>query len=187
MRIVKTIFETVHIIEPKVYTDNRGFFFESYQKERLQQLGICSDFVQDNISFSKNIGTIRGMHFQTLPNPQIKLIRVLRGSIENFFVDIRKDSPTYKKFDSVILSAANKLLLYLPIGFANGFKTIENDCEIQYKVDRYYAPESDRAFAYNDSGIGINWDVANPILSEKDSNAIVFSEIDNPFIFGENS
>lgn len=186
MNIIKTIFESVLLIEPKVFKDNRGFFFESFQKEKLKLLGIDREFIQDNHSFSKDADTIRGMHFQSPPNAQAKLIRVIRGSIENFIIDIRKNSPTFKQFDSVQLSSENKLQLYIPPGFANGFKTLERNCEILYKVDKYYAPESDISFAYNDSEIGINWNTSSPILSNRDQDAPSFSDIKTPFIYGEN-
>ncbi len=187
MRIVKTIFESVYLIKPNLFKDNRGFFFESYQKEKLKRLGIDKNFVQDNHSYSKEAGTVRGMHFQSPPNAQVKLIRVLRGLIKNYFVDIRKNSPTFMRFDSVVLSSENKSLLYLPAGFANGFITLVDNCEILYKVDNYYAPDSDKSFAYNDSKIGIDWGISSPILSERDSKAPLFSEIDTPFLYGENS
>lgn len=187
MIITKHIFDSVLLIQPEVFEDNRGFFFESFQKEKLLTLGIKNNFIQDNQSFSKDSGTIRGMHFQSPPHAQAKLIRVIRGSIMNVVIDIRKGSPTYKKFERVELSSQNKLLLYLPVGFANGFKTLEDDCEIQYKVDKYYAPESDNSFAYDDKDINIAWDVKRPILSERDKKAPPFSEIDTPFVYGENS
>ena len=187
MKIIKNIFDSVLLIQPQVFTDNRGFFFESYQKEKLLVIGIKENFIQDNQSFSKDSDTVRGMHFQSPPHAQTKLIRVIRGSILNVVIDIRKGSPTFKKHKTFELSSENKLLLYLPVGFANGFKTLEDDCEIQYKVDKYYAPESDNSFAYNDKDINIGWDVKRPILSERDKNAPSFSEIDIPFLYGENS
>ena len=185
MQIVNTIFDSVFLITPKVFYDNRGFFLESYQKEKLSQLGIHTEFVQDNHSLSKDVGTIRGMHFQSPPHAQAKLIRVLAGTIENFIVDIRKNSPTYKQFDSVKLSSENKQFLYIPKGFANGFKTLTTNCEVLYKVDNYYSLESDKTFLYNDTEIGIEWDVESPVLSEKDKKALPFSEIKIPFIYGE--
>ncbi len=187
MKIIKTIFDSVLLIKPQVFEDNRGFFFESYQKEKLLTLGISNDFIQDNQSFSKDADTIRGMHFQSPPHAQAKLIRVIGGAILNVVIDIRKGSPSFKKYDTFELSSENKLLLYLPIGFANGFKTLEADCEIQYKVDNYYAPEFDNSFAYNDSEIGIKWDVQSPILSERDAKAPRLEEIQTPFVYGENS
>ncbi len=186
MEIIKTIFESVHLIRPNLLEDNRGFFFESYQKEKLKQLGIDKEFIQDNHSYSKETGTIRGMHFQSPPNAQTKLIRVISGSIKNYFVDIRKNSPTFKQFYSVELSSENKLLLYLPVGFANGFITLVENCEILYKVDNYYAPDSDKSFAYNDSEIDINWGISSPILSKKDMIALPLSEIGTPFLYGKN-
>ncbi len=185
MQLIKTIFESVLLIEPNLFKDNRGFFFESYQKKKLKLLGIEREFVQDNHSFSKDIGTIRGMHFQSPPNAQAKLIRVLSGSVTNYIVDIRKNSPTFKQFDFVQLSSENKLLLYIPVGFANGFKTLEENCEVLYKVDNFYAPESDHSFAYNDIEIGIDWGISTPVLSERDEKAPLFSEIETPFLYGD--
>ncbi len=187
MRITKTIFESVHILEPKLYEDNRGFFYESYQKDSFKLLGINTIFMQDNHSYSKDAGTVRGMHFQAPPFAQIKLIRVLKGKIRNYFIDIRKNSPTYLQFDFVELSSDNKLLLYLPVGFANGFQTLEPDCEIHYKVDKKYDPDSDNTFQYNDTKIGIGWKVSSPILSGKDKDALPYTEIGTPFVYGENS
>lgn len=187
MEIIKTIFESVYLIKPNLFEDNRGFFFESYQKEKLKLLGIDKEFIQDNHSYSKEAGTIRGMHFQSPPNAQTKLIRVTSGSIKNYFVDIRKNSPTFKQFDFIELSSENKLLLYLPVGFANGFITLVENCEILYKVDNYYDPDSDKSFTYNDREIGIDWCMSSPILSQKDKIALPFSEIGTPFLYGENS
>jgi len=187
MIIIENIFDSVLLIKPKVFEDNRGFFFESYQKEKLRSIGIENDFIQDNQSFSKDAGTIRGMHFQSPPHAQAKLIRVIQGSIQNYIIDIREDSPTFKQFKSIELSAENKLLLYLPFGFANGFKTLTKNCEIQYKVDNYYNPESDNSFAYNDSEINIDWNIDYPILSERDKNAPSLAEVGTPFIYGDNS
>lgn len=187
MQIENKFFEKVLVIKPKIFADNRGFFYESYQFEKCKALGIDMAFLQDNHSYSKEAGTIRGMHFQNPPNAQSKLIRVVRGAIINKIVDIRRNSPTFLNFESVELSAENNLFLYIPVGFANGFETLTNDCEVLYKVDAYYAPESDMSFAFNDPEIGINWNVKKPILSERDSIAPKFAEIDTPFVYGENS
>ncbi len=185
MQIVKTIFDSVLLIEPKLFVDNRGFFFESYNHAVYQKLGIDIKFIQDNHSLSNKAGTIRGMHFQADPNAQCKLIRVIRGEVINYFVDIRKNSPTYKKFNSVKLSAENKRQLFIPAGFANGFKTLKDDTEVLYKVDKPYSPQNDRTFRFDDSEVGINWEITEPILSDRDKNAPTFAEVDNNFIFEE--
>ena len=187
MQIEKILFDKVLVIKPQIFSDNRGYFFESYQYEKCKALGITSVFVQDNHSYSKDAGTVRGMHFQIPPNAQSKLIRVIRGAIINFVVDIRKNSPAFMKYEFVELSSDNNLFLYIPVGFANGFQTLTDDCEVLYKVDNFYAPESDMSFAYNDPQIGIDWKLDKAILSERDKKAPLFSDISTPFVYGENS
>ncbi len=181
MKIIKTELEGVLIVEPNVFGDERGWFMESYSKQKFEKLGIDFDFIQDNHSFSTKKGTLRGLHFQKNPKAQTKLIRCTSGSILDVAVDIRKESPTYKKWIAIELSAENKKQLLIPKGFAHGFLTITDNVEIQYKVDEYYSPENDRSIFYADEEININWGVKNPILSKKDLEALRLSEIDNDF------
>jgi len=183
MKILKKLIENVLVIEPTIFEDNRGIFFESFSHKKMQELGIFEKFLQDNHSMSKQRGTIRGMHFQSAPMAQSKLVRVVSGEIENFVVDIRSESETFQKYDSVVLSNKNKLILYIPKGFANGFKTMTDNVEVLYKVDNYYSPENDYSFRYDDSDIGIDWKVDNPVLSERDFKAPLFSEIKKKAIF----
>ena len=181
MEVIKTDFEGLYVVVPKVFGDNRGWFFESYTKERYESFGLVADFVQDNQSYSKEKGTIRGLHFQKNPMAQLKLIRCTRGRIIDTVVDIRKNSPTYKKHFSIELSPENAKQLWIPRGFAHGFVTLTEDCEIQYKVDNYYSPECDRSIKYNDPEFGIDWGVENPILSQKDINAPLLADSDADF------
>lgn len=185
MKIFETKLNGVIIIAPFVFDDNRGFFFESYSKSKYEKKGIFNTFVQDNQSLSKNKGTIRGMHYQLLPKAQSKLIRVISGEMVNYVVDIRKGSPTFAQHISITLTAKNKKQLYIPKGFANGFCTLSDNCEIIYKVDDYFSPEHDRCFLWNDPDINIDWPVKEPILSERDKNAPLFKDAENNFVYSE--
>lgn len=159
------------IIRPKRLADARGWFSETWNKSRLEAEGIAIDFCQDNHSLSQDKGTIRGLHFQTPPYAQTKLVRCLRGRIFDVAVDIRRSSPTYGHWAGVELTAENGKQLLIPKGYAHGFLTLEPDCEIAYKVDAYYSAENDGGIAWNDAIIGIDWplDVLDPMLSEKDA------------------
>lgn len=183
MKIVATEIKDLLIVEPQVFGDHRGWFFESYSNNKLKAQGLDCDFVQDNHSYSAQKGTLRGLHFQLNPKAQAKLVRCTRGAILDVAVDLRKGSPTYKKWVSVELSAENKKQLFIPKGFAHGFLTLTDDVEVQYKADEYYAPEFDRSIAYNDMEIGISWGVLNPILSAKDKSAPKLCDSDINFIF----
>lgn len=178
MNIIKTKLEDVLIIEPKVFGDNRGWFTETYSKEKL---GLDIDFIQDNHSFSGKKGTLRGLHFQTNPKAQTKLVRCTKGEILDVAVDIREGSPTYKQWVAVELTADNKKQLLIPKGFAHGFLTLTDDVEVQYKVDEYYSPECDRSIRFDDAEIDVNWGIENPILSEKDLNAPLLKDCDINF------
>lgn len=171
MNIIKTEIEDVLIIEPKVFGDHRGWFTETYSKEKFKELGINIDFIQDNHSLSAQKGTLRGLHFQLNPKAQTKLVRCTKGKILDVAVDIRDGSPTYKKWVAVELTEDNKKQLLIPKGFAHGFLTLTDDVEVQYKVDEYYSPENDRSIRYDDPEIGVAWGIEDPILSEKDLNA----------------
>ncbi|SHE83175.1 dTDP-4-dehydrorhamnose 3,5-epimerase [Alkalibacter saccharofermentans] len=181
MYIIKTDIEDVLIIEPKVFGDHRGWFTETYSKEKFREFGIDIDFIQDNHSLSAQKGTLRGLHFQLDPKAQTKLVRCTKGKILDVAVDIREGSPTYKKWVAVELTEENKKQLLIPKGFAHGFLTLTDDVEVQYKVDEYYSPENDRSIRYDDPEIGVVWDVDCPILSDKDLNAPLLKESDINF------
>ncbi|HAV78535.1 MAG TPA: dTDP-4-dehydrorhamnose 3,5-epimerase [Anaerolineae bacterium] len=172
MNLVPTHIPDIIIIEPKVFEDKRGFFFESYQQNQFKSAGIDMDFVQDNHSKSF-YGTLRGLHYQ-IKHPQGKLIRVIAGEIFDVAVDIRLNSPTFGKWVGDYLSADNKKMLWIPPGFAHGFYVTSSDAEVIYKATDYYAPEWERTIAWNDSTINIQWPLngETPILSFKDSAGI---------------
>ena len=182
MNFIKTDIPEVIIIEPKVFGDDRGYFVETFRADKLEEfLGFQVNFCQDNESKSKK-GVLRGLHYQLPPFAQSKLVRVIKGRVLDIAVDIRKGSPTFGEYVAVELSGDNKKQLFIPKGFAHGFLVLEDDTIFSYKVDNYYAPEFDRGIAYNDSDIGINWQLSADelILSDKDkkqpklSNAEVF-------------
>ena len=181
MKVTKTKLEGAVIIEPDVFGDNRGWFYESYSKAKFMEYGIGCEFVQDNHSFSAATRTLRGLHFQLNPKAQAKLVRCTSGIILDVAVDLRKDSVSYKQWIAVELSSENKKQLFIPKGFAHGFVTLTDNVEIQYKADEYYSPAHDRSIAYNDPDIGIDWGVLNPILSEKDSAAPLLKDSDINF------
>lgn len=177
MKVTKTEINGLLLIEPKVFHDNRGFFMESYSQAKYQEAGITANFIQDNHSLSVTRGTIRGMHFQLEPKSQSKLIRVIKGEIFNVVVDLRTDSKTFLQWLGFKLSAENKDQLFVPKNFANGFCSLSDEAEVVYKVDEIYSPEHERSFIWNDPQININWNIDNPILSEKDSKAALFSSL----------
>jgi dTDP-4-dehydrorhamnose 3,5-epimerase len=180
--------ETLILISPKRHGDRRGFFAETYSRRKYSELGIDVEFVQDNHSLSREVGTLRGLHFQAPPHAQVKLVRCGRGAIFDVVVDIRRGSSTYGHWKGYELTAENGEQLYIPVGFAHGFVTLEPDSEIVYQCSDYYAPETEGAILWNDPDIGINWPTdADPILSDKDAVAPLFSDLESPFIFGENS
>ncbi|QHA93703.1 dTDP-4-dehydrorhamnose 3,5-epimerase [Bacillus sp. N1-1] len=168
MKKIETKLAGLVIIEPIQHKDPRGFFMESYQKKNYEQLGIDCSFVQDNQSLSKDIGVIRGLHYQKEPYAQSKLVRVLSGAIFDVAVDLRPDSPTYGEWEGVLLSEENNRQLFVPKGFAHGFCTLKPHTQVFYKVDQYYSKEHDSGIRWNDPQIGIEWPVLDPILSHKD-------------------
>lgn len=174
MKFTKTKLDGVVIIEPDVFGDNRGFFMESWNKKKMEEAGLYYDFVQDNHSKSTVKGTLRGIHFQKGEKAQAKLVRCVKGAVLDVAVDLRKNSPTFKQWVGVELSAENKKQLLIPRGFGHGFVTLTDDVEFLYKADNYYAPEADAGIRWNDQDIGVEWGIENPILSEKDKK--------NPFI-----
>ena len=176
MQFIRTQIPNVILIEPKVFSDERGFFLESYQKERFAEAGIDADFVQDNHSRSQQ-GTLRGLHYQ-IQQPQGKLVRVVAGAIFDVAVDIRRHSPTFGKWMGDYLSAENKRMLWVPPGFAHGFYVTSLEAEVLYKATDYYAPQWERSIIWNDPVININWpiDDAPPVLSAKDASGKLFAE-----------
>ncbi|KHN91144.1 dTDP-4-dehydrorhamnose 3,5-epimerase [Pectobacterium actinidiae] len=179
MKIIDTKITDLKIIEPAVFGDERGFFFESFNKKKFEDaIGYSVDFVQDNHSKSSQ-GVLRGLHYQLAPHAQGKLVRCVEGEVFDVAVDIRKSSPTFGKWVGVYLSAENKRQFWIPAGFAHGFVTLSKTAEFLYKTTNYYAPQSDRGILWNDETIGIEWPMSvDPILSEKDKNAKKFSEAD---------
>ena len=184
MVIHDTLLVGVKIIEPVVFADGRGYFFENYSYARYSEAGIADVFVQDNHSCSRVKGTLRGLHFQLSPKAQVKLIRCTGGAMLDVVVDIRLGSPTFGKWESFELSADNFKQIYIPKGYAHGFLALTDDVEVQYKASEYYAPEYDRSIRWDDPQIGIAWGVGNPILSEKDRTAPLLSGSDNNFRWG---
>lgn len=168
------------VIQPNVFEDERGYFYESYNEDAYAKLGINLPFVQDNQSLSQK-GVLRGLHFQNPPHAQGKLVRVIKGAVLDVVVDIRKDSATYGKHFAKELNEKNKTCLYVPPGFAHGFLTIENDTIFYYKCTRYYNKASEGAILWNDKGLGINWGITDPVLSEKDRAGQPFSEFKSLF------
>ncbi|MCH9824308.1 dTDP-4-dehydrorhamnose 3,5-epimerase [Lentibacter algarum] len=180
MKVTATALPDVLLIEPARFGDNRGFFSESWNKERMAEHGISVDFVQDNHSLSSAVGTVRGLHFQAPPNAQAKLVRCGRGVLFDVAVDIRKGSPTYGQWVGEELSFENGKQLFIPEGFAHGFITRTPDTEIIYKCNAYYAPESDGAILWDSCGIDWGFN-GTPELSAKDANAPSFASFDSPF------
>jgi len=180
MKVTATRIPDVLLIEPARFGDNRGFFSESWNKERMAEHGISVDFVQDNHSLSSAVGTVRGLHFQAPPNAQAKLVRCGRGVLFDIAVDIRKGSPTYGQWVGEELSFENGKQLFIPEGFAHGFITRTPDTEIIYKCNAYYAPESDGAILWDSCGIDWGFN-GTPELSAKDANAPSFTSFDSPF------
>lgn len=168
MKVTETIIDGLVILEPQVFGDNRGFFMESWNKKQMEEAGLFYDFVQDNHSSSTVKGTLRGIHFQKGEMSQAKLVRCVRGAVLDVAVDLRKNSPTYKKWVAVELSEENKKQLLIPRGFGHGFLTLTDHVEFMYKADNYYAPEADAGIRWNDPDLDVYWGIENPILSEKD-------------------
>ncbi|WP_433771272.1 dTDP-4-dehydrorhamnose 3,5-epimerase [Bacillus wiedmannii] len=181
MKVVETNFTDVKLLEPRLFGDERGFFTESYNKKVLETLGITYSFVQDNVSYSAQAGTIRGLHFQKNPKAQTKLIQVMQGAIYDVIVDLRKNSPTFKQWKGYILSADNHRQLLVPKGFAHGFCTLVPHAIVMYKVDEYYSAEHDSGVLWEDKELAIPWPVTNPILSDKDRILPLLQEYEDSF------
>lgn len=180
MEVIETKIKNLLIIKPKVFADPRGYFFESYNTDVFKQNGITANFVQDNQSLS-NTGVLRGLHFQAPPFDQGKLVRVITGAVLDVAVDIRKNSPTYGDYISIELTEENKTMFYIPPGFAHGFLTLRDNTIFSYKCTNVYNKPSEGCVLWNDTDLNINWNVANPILSEKDLVGTPFKEFNSPF------
>lgn len=167
MRIIQTSIPDLRLIEPQVFGDSRGFFFESFRADRFAEIGITGPFVQDNHSRSER-GVLRGLHYQW-PYPQGKLVRVLSGAILDVAVDLRQSSPTFGRSEVVVLSAENHRMLWVPRGFAHGFYVLSEAAEMHYRCDEYYHKESEHGIRWDDPGLGIQWGITEPKLSVRDA------------------
>ena len=183
MEIINKYFDdTVFLLKPKKFYDKRGFFSELYNKNSLKKLKIKDIFVQDNYSFSKKKGIIRGLHFQKPPFEQAKLVRVTKGKILDIILDIRKNSPYYGKIKKFILSKENWHQIFIPVGFAHGFVTLSNFTEVEYKVSNFYSKKHEVTIMWNDPTLSVNWIITQKeILNNKDKNGIFFNELTSPF------
>jgi dTDP-4-dehydrorhamnose 3,5-epimerase len=186
MPFIPTPISGLLVFEPKVIEDSRGYFFESFNRKTFQAEDIDINFVQDNQS-SSNYGVIRGLHYQLNPHAQVKLIRVLAGSILDVALDIRKGSPTFGKSFSIELSAGNKKQLFIPAGFAHGFSVLSEQAEVLYKCDSFYNKESEAGILYNDPSLKIDWKTpaGKEIISEKDKGLPLFAACRNNFIYNK--
>jgi dTDP-4-dehydrorhamnose 3,5-epimerase len=180
MKIERNHIEGLGIIKPDVFEDPRGYFFESYNEESFRQLGIHAKFLQDNESKSGK-GVLRGLHFQVPPHEQGKLVRVVKGSVRDVAVDLRKASPTYGQWASVVLSDQNKWMYWIPAGFAHGFLTLEEDTVFFYKCTQVYHRESEGGIAWNDPELNIDWGISDPVISAKDQQGMKFRDFVSPF------
>ena len=175
----------VLLVTPRIFRDERGFFSETYNRKALAESGLDAEFVQDNHSLSRTRGVVRGLHFQVAPRAQGKLVRVTRGAIFDVAVDIRVGSPTYGRHVAAVLSADSWTQIWLPVGFAHGFCTLEPDTEVIYKVTDYYAPECDRGIAWDDPDLAIDWpvDPETAVLSDKDRRHPRLAELPPQFAY----
>lgn len=186
MKVVKTEIEGVVIIEPKVFADERGYFFESFSQKEFEDKVCKTAFIQDNESKS-TYGVLRGLHFQKMPYAQAKLVRVVKGSVLDIAVDIRKGSPTFGKHVATLLSEENRLQFFVPRGFAHGFVVLSDEAIFQYKCDNYYEPQSEGGIMWNDPALNIDWQVTaeDIILSEKDKKNSLLDESGYLFDYSE--
>jgi dTDP-4-dehydrorhamnose 3,5-epimerase len=170
MQVIPTAIPDVKVLVPRQFKDHRGFFSEVYSRKALKEAGIPADFLQDNHSLSVEPGVLRGLHYQVAPMAQDKLIRVVRGSILDVAVDVRRSSPTFGKHVTEVLSAENWRQVYVPVGFAHGFVTLEPNTEVLYKVSAFYSPEHERGIKWNDPALGIDWGISEgqAVLSGRD-------------------
>jgi len=180
MNVKTTPIEGLLVIEPQVFNDPRGYFYESYNKQKFTEAGIGFEFIQDNQSLSQN-GIIRGLHFQAPPFEQGKLVRVIQGAVKDVVVDIRKNSPTFGQHFSIVLTAQNKTMFFIPPGFAHGFETLEEDTIFLYKCTNVYNKESEGGLLWNDPFLNINWQNNDPLISDKDKILPTFKNLISPF------
>lgn len=180
MEVIKTPLEGLLVIEPKVFKDHRGYFYESYNAEAFKQAGIEAVFVQDNQSLSQK-GILRGLHFQAPPHAQGKLVRVIKGAVLDVVVDIRKNSPTYGQHFSIELTEDNFKMFWIPPGFAHGFVTLEDHTIFSYKCTDVYNKAAEGGLLWNDPELGINWGIEQPVLSEKDTLNPQLKNFNSPF------
>lgn len=187
MRISRTEFPGVLVMEPRVFQDQRGFFLESYNRDVFEQNGLPTNFVQDNHAYSRGVGVLRGFHFQGPPAAQSKLVWVTRGAVVDVIVDIRKGSPSYGRWGQLRLTARNFRRLFIPAGFAHAYMTLAEHTEFMYKVDAPYAPETEGGICWNDPDLAVNWpqvwEGAEPGLSAKDRAQPLFRDLDSPFVY----
>ena len=187
MKTIATKIPGVILIEPDVFGDHRGYFMETYAYSKYKEMGITTTFVQDNMSFSAQKGTLRGLHFQNNPKAQAKLVCCTKGTVIDVAVDIRKGSPTYCQWVAVELSEENKRQFFIPRGFAHGFLTLTDNVEFRYKVDNEYDKEQDRGIRYDDPDIAVDWGSLlqgiTPILSKKDTEGPVLKDSDCNFVY----
>jgi len=186
MKLIETPISDLFIVEPKVFEDSRGYFFESFSQRLFSDKGIDIDFVQDNESKSSK-GVLRGLHYQLAPYAQTKLVRVVYGSVLDVAVDIRQGSPTFGKYFAIELSGENKLQLFIPKGFAHGFSVLSDEVILNYKCDNFYQPDAERGILYNDPELNIDWkiDLEQAIVSSKDKVNSVLSKAEMNFIYGK--
>ncbi|MDZ7740224.1 MAG: dTDP-4-dehydrorhamnose 3,5-epimerase [Bacteroidota bacterium] len=182
MKVNKTKIPGLLIIEPDVFADERGYFFESYNREKFVRAGIPHTFVQDNESKSQK-GVLRGLHFQNPPHAQGKLVRVIKGAVLDVAVDIRKGSPSYGEWEAVELSEKNKKMYWIPAGMAHGFLTLEDNTIFFYKCTELYNKSSEGSIRWDDPDLNIDWGIKNPVLSGKDREAPAFKEFSSSFVF----
>ena len=182
MKVTKTNIEGLLLLEPDLFRDDRGYFFESYNKEKYDDIALDINFVQDNISQSKK-ETVRGLHYQVGDKAQGKLCQVISGKVLDVAVDIRFGSPTFGKHYAHLLNTEKKMQIWIPPGLAHGFSVLSDEAIFSYKCTNYYSKEHERSIIFNDSDLNIDWQVKNPVVSEKDLRAKKFSEIDKDFIY----
>lgn len=180
MEFIETTLKDLFIIKPKVFEDSRGHFFESFTTKSFSEKNIAADFVQDNQSLSQK-GVLRGLHFQAPPYGQGKLVRVIKGAVLDVALDIRKKSATYGQHFTIELNEENKTMLWIPEGFAHGFSTLADNTIFAYKCTNYYFKDSEGCISWNDNSLGINWNIENPTISEKDKQGLSFAEFISPF------
>ncbi len=183
MKVVDEPVPGLLVLEPNVFEDKRGYFFESYNQSAFKAIGINDEFLQDNQSLSVHKGVLRGLHFQAPPHAQAKLVRAIFGSVYDVVVDIRKGSPTYGEHFGMVLSEKNKATMYIPAGFAHGFVTLEENTLFNYKCSNLYNKASEGGIMWNDKDLNIDWNVDNPILSDKDNLNPSFADFDSPFVY----